>query len=125
MADRKTTSVDALYTEGRHYPRGQNRDAGSRRSTPHETPMESAAARNRAFNYHVNQDPVSEHGPGYSNDTSGWVRGARGEPTGSNETATNKPSGFDRGNSWRMKDFNNWNSGHDPAVIRRPEPNKP
>ena len=38
--------------------------------------------------------------------------------------ATGKPS-FDRGNAWRMKDFNHWGSGHDPATIRKPEENKP
>jgi hypothetical protein len=70
--------------------------------------------------------PEDQHGPGYSNDASGWVRGARGEPTGNNETATNKPSGFDRGNSWRRADKgNDWGSGHDPAVVRRPEKNEP
>jgi hypothetical protein len=39
-----------------------------------------------------NQDPEDFHGPGYSNDASGWTRGARGEPSGNNETAEGKPS---------------------------------
>ena len=57
--------------------------------------MESAAANRTAHNTNVNQAPEDQHGPGYDNDCSGWVRGARGEPTGNNETAEGKPS-FDR-----------------------------
>ena len=46
-----------------------------------------------------NQAPEDRHASNYSNDCSGWVRGARGQPTGNNETAENKPSGFDKGQS--------------------------
>jgi hypothetical protein len=117
MADRKTTSVDALYTEGRHYPRGQNRDTGARRSIPSESPMESAAARNMAFNYHRNQDPVGSHGPGYSNDVSAddWRRG------GGSGGATGKPS-FDRGNAWRQPDGSIHGPPGERGQQRRPEP---
>jgi hypothetical protein len=72
-----------------------------------------------------NQAPEDRHASNYSNDCSGWVRGARGEPTGNNETAEGKPS-FDRGQSYRRSDKGlDWGSGHDPAFVRRPAPNKP
>jgi hypothetical protein len=65
-----------------------------------------------------NQDPEDFHGPGYSNDASGWVRGA-------GEDATTKP-GFDKGQSYRRADKgDDWGSGHDPAIIRKPERNVP
>jgi hypothetical protein len=53
-----------------------------------------------------NQFPEDAHSPTYSNDCAGWVRGAPpgDTPTGNNETATGKPSGFDRGNAWRQPD---------------------
>jgi hypothetical protein len=125
MADRKTTSVDELYSRGRSFPHGQSRDAGARRSIPHTSPMESAAAKRMAHNTNTNQAPEDFHDVKYDNDTSGWVRGARGEPTGFNETATGKPS-FDKGNSWRRADKgNDWGSGSDPATVRRPEKNQP
>ncbi len=38
------------------------------------------------------QAPEDQRGTGYHNDASGWVRGARGEPTGNNEDATGKPN---------------------------------
>jgi hypothetical protein len=42
------------------------------------------------------QSPEDQHGPGYSNDAEGWVRGsASGPPDTSNETAETKPN-FDR-----------------------------
>lgn len=48
------------------------------------------------------QDIEDQHGPGYNNDASGWVRGAQGVPTCNDETATNYPDGnFDKGNAWR------------------------
>ena len=118
MVDRKTTSVDELYSRGRSFPHGQNRDTGARRSTPYEPSMKS----------HEVQHPQSsedQHDVGYDNRTSGWVRGARGEPTGNNETAMGKP-GFDKGQSYRRADKgNDWGSGHDPATIRKPERNVP
>lgn len=58
-------------------------------------------AKDGAYNSNVNQDPEDKHGPKYDNDASGWLRGATGVPTGKNETAENKPSGFDKGNAWR------------------------
>ena len=120
MADRKTTSVDALYTEGRHFPRGQNRDPRSPTRVEHSPSLEPK--RGGAFNSNAVQDPEDSRDRGYNNDCRGYVRGAKGEPTGFNETATNYPGGnFDKGSSWRLKDKgNDWNSGSDPAVIRRP-----
>jgi hypothetical protein len=112
MADRKTTSVDALYTEGRHYTRGQNRDAGTRRSTPHEPDM-------TARDQHRNQMPEDQHGPGYDNAVADdWRRG------GGKGGATGKP-GFDFGASYRRKDGgNDWNSTTqaDKVSFVRPEP---
>ena len=123
MVDRKTTSVDELYAN-RHRPYGQVRD-GSHRRIESEPAMESAAANRTAHNTNTNQAPEDQHGPKYDNDCSGWVRGARGEPTGNNETAEGKPS-FDKGQSYRRADKgNDWGSGHDPAIIRKPEPNTP
>jgi hypothetical protein len=118
---KRTVSVDQLYSEGRHFPRGQNRDPQSRQRIPHEPNM-------TARDQHRNQMPEDQHGPGYDNGTSGWVRGARGEPTMQNETAANYPDGnFDRGNSWRLgrEKSLNWHSGSDPAIIRKPGPNTP
>jgi hypothetical protein len=80
----KRRSVDDLYSEGRHYPRGQNRDAGARRSA-HEWPMESAAANRTAHNTSANQMPEDFHDVKYDNEASGWVRGA-------GEDATRKPA---------------------------------
>ena len=118
MVDRKTTSVDELYSRGRSFPHGQNRDAGARRATPYEPSMKSHEVQRP-------QSPEDQHDVGYDNRTSGWVRGARGEPTGNNETAEGKPS-FDKGQSYRRSDKgNDWNSGSDPAIIRKPERNVP
>jgi hypothetical protein len=114
---RKTTSVDELYAS-RHRPYGQNRDAGSRHRVEHGPDM---TARDQSRN----QMPEDFHDRGYSNDTRGWVRGAKGVPGGNNETAEGKP-GFDKGQSYRRADKgNDWGSGHDPAVVRRPEKNRP
>lgn len=41
------------------------------------------------------QDPIDKRGPDYSNNATGWVRGATGKPSMFNETAENKP-GFDK-----------------------------
>jgi hypothetical protein len=116
MVDRKTTSVDELYAN-RHRPYGQVRD-GSHRRIEHEPSMKSHEVQR-------NQFPEDAHSPTYSNDCSGWVRGARGQPTGNNETAEGKPS-FDKGQSYRRADKgDDRGSGHDPAVIRKPERNVP
>jgi hypothetical protein len=117
MTQRKTVSVDELYAS-RHRPYGQNRD-GSHHRVTHNPPMESAADRATAHNVHTNQAPEDKHGPKYDNDASGWVRGARGEPTGNNETATGKP-GFDRGNAWRLGRSGVDHGRGDPAIIRKP-----
>ena len=115
MADRKT-SVDEMYAN-RHRPYGQVRD-GSHRRIEHEPSMKSHEVQRP-------QSPEDQHDVGYDNRTSGWVRGARGEPTGNNETAEGKPS-FDKGQSYRRSDKgNDWNSGSDPAIIRKPERNVP
>jgi hypothetical protein len=116
-------SVDDLYG-GRSFPRGRVRD-GSHHRIESEPSMESAAANRMAHNTNTNQAPEDRHASNYRNDSSGWVRGARGQPTGSNETAEGKPS-FDKGQSYRRSDKGlDWNSGSDPATIRKPEPNKP
>jgi hypothetical protein len=92
------------YSSGRSFPRGQTRDPGARQRLLHEPPTESASAK-AAFNKPDVQDPEDRHDVGYRNDSRGWTRGARGEPTGYNETATNYPGGnFDRGSAWRQPD---------------------
>jgi hypothetical protein len=90
MADRRTTPIDALYSEGRHFPRGQNRDPQSRQRIECEPSFE--AGNRGAFNSNVVQSPENRHDTKYDNQTSGWVRGARGEPTGHGETAEGKPN---------------------------------
>jgi hypothetical protein len=50
MVDRKTTSVDRLYSEGRSYPRGQTRDPGARERIPVEPAFETGNMRNGVFN---------------------------------------------------------------------------
>ena len=45
-----------------------------------------------AHNMEAPQFPEDQRGEKYSNRTSGWVRGAKGEPTMKNETAEGKPS---------------------------------
>lgn len=57
-------------------------------------------AKGTAHNSHENQDPEDRHDAKYDNDATGWVRGAKGEPTGKNEDATGKPF-FDKDNAWR------------------------
>ena len=56
--------------------------------------------KDEVFNKNTNQAPANMHDTKYDNDASGWVRGAKGEPTCKNEDATGKP-GFDKGNAWR------------------------
>jgi hypothetical protein len=41
MAQRKTTSIDRLYSEGRSFPHGRVRDEGSQHAIHHEPSMES------------------------------------------------------------------------------------
>jgi hypothetical protein len=116
---KRTTSVDELYSEGRHYPRGQNRDPQPRQRIPHEPPLETGNSRG-AFNRNTNQDPENKHDAGYLNDCEGWVRGApTGKaPSGNNETAEDYPQGnFDKGSSWRLKD-------KATTGIRRPAPTR-
>jgi hypothetical protein len=103
---KRTMSVDELYSEGRHYPRGQTRDPGAKNSIERSPSFEPAArgtAFNRVFNENTVQDPEDRHDEKarYSNDASGWTRGARGQPTGNNEDGTGYPGGFDRSNAWR------------------------
>jgi hypothetical protein len=78
--------------------------------------METGNTKGSAFNKNTIQDPENRHDVKYDNDVANdWRRG------GGKGGATGKP-GFDRGNAWRMKDSNDWHSGHDAADIRRPEP---
>ena len=68
-------SVDDLYG-GRHPPHGQVRD-GSHRRVESEPPMETASARDTAFNKNTNQAPENRHDPGYGNDhANDWGEGA-------------------------------------------------
>lgn len=46
------------------------------------------------------QCPEDARAPGYDNNASGWVRGARGKPTMFNETAENMPH-YDRSRKWK------------------------
>jgi hypothetical protein len=115
---KRSMSVEEHYSVGRIHPRGRVTDDGAENSISRSPSMKSNEVQR-------NQAPEDAHGPGYSNDCSGWTRGARGEPTGNNETAEGKPS-FDKGQSYRRADKgNDWGSGSDPATIRKPEPNKP
>jgi len=116
MAHNKPPSVSELYSVGRVRPYGQARERVQRQP--------DAARYHQHGEIEKPQMPEDQHGPGYDNDCSGWVRGsARGEPTGYHETGENKPGGFDKGGSWRRPDKgNDWHSGHDPATIRKPLP---
>jgi hypothetical protein len=112
MVERKTVSVDEMYSRGRSFPHGQTREVGHRRSLPHEPSM---AARDE----HRNQAPEDRHSSNYDQDVADDWRnggGARG--------ATGKPS-FDKSGAWRAGRGGIAHGQGDPAVIRRPEPNKP
>jgi hypothetical protein len=111
MAKRPT--ADDMYS-GRSYPSGQ----------PHERrhPAPRASDYGRHEEVQAPQSHEDARAANYHNDASGWVRGAPpgATPTGNNQTAMGKP-GFDKGQSYRRADGgDNWNSGHDPATIRRP-----
>lgn len=113
MAPRKTTSVDHVYSHGRTFPHGRVRDEGAQHRIAHDP------ARYHDHNeVQAPQAPENSHGPSYSNDVPhSWLTGGGGDGM--------KPT-FDRGNSWRRADKgNDWGSGSDPAIIRKPEPNKP
>jgi hypothetical protein len=116
MARRPWTSVEEHYAS-RHRPYGQNVDSGARNRIEREPAAESKGP---ALRNNRPQDIEDQHSPNYSNEVSNdWRRG------GGQGGATGKP-GFDKGHSYRRADKgNNWGSGHDPATIRRPEPNKP
>jgi hypothetical protein len=103
----KRQSVDDLYRD-RSFPNGQVRGHHPLR------PRDSDYGRHEELQ--KNQDPADRHASNYSNDVpaNSWVR----------SDGTKKPS-FDKSGAWRMKESNNWNSGHDPAVVRRPEKNEP
>jgi hypothetical protein len=119
MAKHRMT-VEQHYTEGRHHPYGRNTDDDAERSIRRSPSMESASAK-AAFNKNTNQDPEDKYDAGYLNDASGWVRGAKGEPTGFNETATNYPGGnFDRGNSWRSPTKSIHSELSDTQPLRKP-----
>ncbi len=118
----KHPTVESLYSEGRSFPHGRVREPSHR--VAHNPPMESAADKAAAHNVHDNQAPEDRHASNYDNDASGWVRGARGDPTGYNETAEGKPF-FDRGNAWRQASKSIPIAAGDPAVIRKPVGEKP
>jgi hypothetical protein len=103
MARRPWTSVEEHFAS-RHRPYGRNVDPNARNRIEREPAFESASAK-AAFNENTVQDPEDRHGAKYDGDASGWVRGAKGEPTGFNETGENYPGGnFDRGSAWRQPD---------------------
>jgi hypothetical protein len=87
MAKRMT--VEEHYTRGRTHPYGRVIDDGAEDRIERHPSMESKGP---ALRNNRPQDPEDAHGPGYDGDASGWVRGARGEPTGHDETAEGKPS---------------------------------
>jgi hypothetical protein len=126
MTTKRTVSVDEVYSEGRRFPRGQTRDVGSRESIARSPAFEPAArgtAFNRVFNENTVQDPEDRHDEKarYSNDASGWTRGARGQPTGNNEDGTGYPGGnFDRGNAWRSPTKSIHSELSDQQPLRRP-----
>jgi hypothetical protein len=124
MARRPWTSVEEHFAS-RHRPYGRNVDPNARNRIEREPSFETSNSRNRVHNSNVNQDPEDKYSAGYLNDCRGWVRGARsGEPSGFGETGESKPA-FDKGQSYRRADKgNDWGSGHGPAVMRKPEPNK-
>ena len=104
----KRQSADDLYREGRRFPSAQPHD---RR---HPLP-----AREGVYGRHQevqeNQAPEDKHDDKarYENDVpaNSWLR----------SDGTQKPS-FDRDNSWRKGRAGSldWNSGSDPAIIRKP-----
>lgn len=91
MAKHKT-SVHQLYTQHRIHPYGRADDQGAH----HQIHSDGRHARHADSDMRPDdseqycQAPEDHHAPNYSNDTTGWVRGARGEPTGNNEDATGK-----------------------------------
>jgi hypothetical protein len=104
------TSVEEHFAS-RHRPYGRNVDLGARNRIAREPAMESHQMIQK------NQAPEDRHASNYNNDVADdWRRG------GGKGGATTKPS-FDKSNAWRMKDSNNWHSGSDPAVIRKPPNN--
>ena len=114
----KRQSVDDLYG-GRSFPHGRVRD-GNHRSVESEPSFETGNTRGTAFNKPDVQDPEDRHDRRYTGDVADdWRRG------GGKGGATGKPS-FDRDNSGRRGRAGSldWGSGHDPATIRKPEPNK-
>jgi hypothetical protein len=110
MAKHHRTSVEEMYSMRTRPRSGYVMDDGASAPVRRSPPMESHEVQK-------NQAPEDRHGPGYDNDTSGWVHGA-------GEDATRK-TGFDFGNAWRMKDKGIAHSPDDTGRQRKPEPNKP
>jgi hypothetical protein len=81
--------------------------------------METGNTRGAAFNKPDVQDPEDRHDRRYTGDVADdWRRG------GGKGGATGKP-GYDHGGAWRMKDSNDWHSGHDKVEFVKPEPVAP
>jgi hypothetical protein len=120
MARRPWTSVEEHFAS-RHRPYGRNVDPNARNRIEREPKFETSNSRNRVHNSNENQDVEDRYGAGYLNDASGWVRGARGEPTGNNEDATNYPGGnFDKSGAWRRPDKGNtWDSPGDKVTFQK------
>jgi hypothetical protein len=108
-------SVDDLYG-GRSFPRGRVR-GGSHHRIESEPSMESASARDTAFNRNTNQAPEDFHDSRkYDNDVADdWRRG--GGPGG----ATSKPS-FDKSGASRQADGSIHGPPGNRGQQRRPEP---
>jgi hypothetical protein len=108
----KNPTPDDLYRFGRSYPHGQ----------PHERRHPSpprASDYGRHEEVQKNQAPENAHdnrAGHYDNDVSpnSWLR----------SDGTQKPS-FDKSGAWRMKNSNDWHSGHDEGRIRSPGKNTP
>jgi hypothetical protein len=122
MTTKRTVSTDELYREGRSFPRGQNRDVGSRYRVECEPSLEPKQG--EAWNRNTVQDAENKHDDrssprGYHNDVADdWRRG------GGKGGATDKP-GFDFGASYRRANKgDDWNSTTqaDKVSFVRPEP---
>ncbi len=103
MANRKTTSIDELYSYGRTHPYGRTRDEHSQQRIRHEP---SEYHRHEEVQQPQAPEDQQDHAAGYHNDVSdGWLRGSDGDGM--------KPT-FDKGHSYRRPNKgDNWKSGTD------------
>ena len=115
----KKMSVDDLYG-GRHRPFGQVRD-GSHRRIESEPSFETGNTRGTAFNKPDVQDPEDKH------DRKLCRRCRRRLAARRRQGRRNGQAFIRPGQCWRKGRAGSldWGSGHDPATVRKPEPNKP